>query len=151
MSLHTAFTYNQVAGTKEIFHQRGPMLNKLHKSFNLKFISLNLRYKYTHLSTLAFTNMREEVFVHTVFFSFWDKHTPEGMLERNQEVCPANTYGTRALETRHRKSKTTVKAQTLQTTTDRLSKAKSKDFELRTPRERRRMSFTQTKLTHKNM
>lgn len=117
MSLHTAFTNNQVAGTKEIFHQRVPMLNKPHRSFNLKFISLNLRDKYTHLYTLAFTNMRRE-YLFTLCFSLWDKHTPEGMLEQNQEGCPANTYAARTLETRHRKSKTTAKAQTLQTTTD---------------------------------
>lgn len=111
MSLHTAFTYNQIAGTKEIFHQRVPMLNELQRSFNLKFISLNLTHKYTHLYTLAFTNTRGEVFVHTVFF----------LLEQTcSRRCALLILAdaTKALETRYGTSKTTVKAQTLQTTTD---------------------------------
>lgn len=41
----------------------------------------------------------------TLHFSFRDKHAPEGMLEQNQEVSPADTYAKRALETRDRASK----------------------------------------------
>lgn len=102
---------------------------------------------YTSLHTGIYKQEGRSIRSHCI--SLWNEHAPEGKLEQEQEGVPCwcswnKSSGNKARNNRDHGVGTNSANQ------DRLSKGKSKDFELRAPREWRRMSFdpTQTQNPH---